>query len=125
MAARLSRTQLARYVAKQLQAGDKTVIQELAAYLVDEGRTGEIELVLRSIYDELEQSGIVIADVTTAHGLDGTMKAEIKQLLGAEQLELREHKDASVLGGVRIATASRVLDATLKNRLTKLHERKV
>lgn len=125
MAVRLSRTRIARYVADRLQAGDKNVIRRLAAYLIDESRTGEADLIIRSIYDELEQSGVIVADVTTAKDLDGEIKDQIKQLLSAEQLDIREHIDPSVLGGIRIATASRVLDATLKNRLKQLHERKV
>ncbi len=125
MASKLSRTRLARYVATELQNGNSGVIRELAAYLIDEGRTSETELVLRSIYDELERDGIVLAEVTTAHGIDTDTKAAIKQLLGARQLELREQTDKSVLGGLRVITPSRVLDATLRNRLTKLHERKV
>lgn len=125
MAVRISRTRLARYVADQLQTGNTDVVRELAAYLVDEGRTGETELVLRSIYDQLERSGIVLADVTTAHGLDADIKSTIKQLLGADQLTVREHSAPEVLGGIRISTASRTLDATLQHRLTQLHERKV
>lgn len=125
MSTRLSRTKLARYVATELLGGNSGVVQQLAAYLVDEGRTGETELVLKSIYDELEQSGVVSADIVSADGIDANVKDEIKRLLGAKQLILNERTDPSVLGGVRITTTSRVLDATIKHRLTQLQERKV
>lgn len=125
MSTRLSRTKLARYAATELLDGNTGVVRQLAAYLVDQGRTGETELVLKSIYDELEASGVVLADVVSADGIDASVKAEIKRLLGAKQLVLNERVDPSVLGGIRVDTTSRVLDATIKHRLTKLQERKV
>lgn len=125
MSIRLSRTQLARHVARQLQAGSSDVVKQLAAYLVVEKRVGELDLLLRSIYDELERDGVVVADVVSAQGIEAGVKDQIKQLLGAKQLVLNEQTDPSVLGGVRISTPSRLLDATVRHRLTKLHERKV
>lgn len=125
MSIRLSRTQLARHVARQLQAGSSDVVKQLAAYLVVEKRVGELDLLLRSIYDELERDGVVVADVVSAQGIEAGVKDQIKQLLGAKQLVLNEQTDSAVLGGVRISTPSRLLDATVRHRLTKLHERKV
>lgn len=125
MAERISRAKLARYVAQGLMSGKKDVVRELAAYLVEAKRTKEADLVIRAIYDELEAAGVVVADVVTAHPIDKSVREHIKQLTGAKQLELREKEAPEVLGGIRISTASRVLDATLQNRLMKLRERKV
>lgn len=125
MSIRLSRTQIARHVAKQLQANSSDVVKQLAAYLVVEKRVGELDLLLRSIYDELERDGVVVADIVSAQGIEAGVKDQIKQLLGAKQLVLNEQTDPAVLGGVRISTPSRLLDATVRHRLTKLHERKV
>lgn len=125
MSIRLSRTQIARHVAKQLQAGSSDIIKQLAAYLVVEKRVGELDLLLRSIYDELERDGVVVADIVSAQGIAAEVKDKVKQLLGAKQLVLNEQTDPAVLGGVRISTPSRLLDATVRHRLTKLHERKV
>lgn len=125
MSQRISRTKLARYVASELLLGRRAVIRELAAYLVDTGRTAEIDLVVRAIYAELESAGVVMADVTTAHRLDQAAHQAIKQLTGAKQLELHQSISSDVLGGIRVSTPTRVLDATLQNRLMKLRERKV
>lgn len=125
MAHRISRTKLAQHVVDELVAGNDAVVRQLAAFLVDSGRTSEVDLVVRCLLDELEERGVVLADVTTAHKLDDDVKAAIKQLTGAKQLEIREHLSTQVLGGIRIRTASRVLDATLENRLMKLRERKI
>lgn len=125
MASGLSRTKIARYAADQLHAGNPGVVRQVAAYLVETRRTHEADLIARTILERLENNGIVLADVTSATELDETIKAELKQLTGASRLELRQHIDPSVLGGIRIETPSRRLDATIMRRLTQLRERKI
>lgn len=125
MAIKLSRTKLARYVAEQLQAGNRGVMRELAAYLIDSRRVGEADLIVRSIFEQLERSGHVVADITSTHELSDEIRQQVARLTGAETLELRQHIDPSVLGGVRIQTPSRVLDATVQRRITTLRERKI
>lgn len=126
MADKLSRTKLARYVAGQLADGSgEAVIQELAAYLVETGRTREAELVVRAIYEQLEAAGTVVADVTSAEAIDAELRTELEKLVGAKQLLAHESVDPSLLGGVLVRTPSRVLDATFRRRLNKLRERKV
>lgn len=125
MSSALSRTKIAKYAADQLKAGNSGVVRDIAAYLVETGRTREAELIVRTILDRLEVDGVVLADVTSASGIDETIRSELKQLVGARQLELREHIDPSVLGGIRFETPSRRLDATFAHRLTQLRERKI
>ncbi|HTK39799.1 MAG TPA: F0F1 ATP synthase subunit delta [Patescibacteria group bacterium] len=125
MSATLSRTKIARYVAHELEAGNSAVIRELAAFLVEERRTRELDLYVRSILEQLEASGTVLVDVTAIENLDQTMKNEIKALTGAKKLEIREHIDPTVLGGVRIETPTKRLDATFVRRLSQLRERKI
>lgn len=125
MRTKLSRTKIARYTVEQLLEGDQSVIAEVAAYLVQSRRVRETDLVIRAIQDEFESRGIVLADVTTKHEIGEGIEAAIKQLADASQLTLRQHIDPSVLGGIRIQTPSKVLDATVANRITKLRERKI
>lgn len=125
MAGILSRTKIANYAADQLQAGNSEVVRDIAAYLVETGRTREAEPIVRTILDRLEQDGIVLADVTSVSGIDETIKSELMRLVGARQLELREHVDPAVLGGIRLETPSRRLDGTYAHRLTQLRERKI
>ncbi len=121
----LSRTKISRYVAEQLKLGNREVIRELAAYIVDERRLRETDLFVRAILEELEVSGIVVVDATTTESLSDEIKAQIKELTGAKTLEIREHIDPSVLGGIRIETPSQRLDATFARRLSQLRERKI
>lgn len=125
MSATLSYAKIARYAVKELQAGNRDVIREIAAYLIDERRLRESDLVIRAILEKLEASGVVLADVTTAETLSDEMTAQIKALTGATSLEIREHIDPSVLGGIRIETPTKQLDATFAHRLSQLRERKI
>lgn len=122
MQAKLSRRKLARYIADQIaRHGVSTeLLDELAAYLIDTRRERETELVVRMIEQELADRGIVIAEVTSAHPLDETMKERIEQLLDTKTLYLREKIDSGVLGGIRIDTPGKRLDATLAHKITAL-----
>lgn len=125
--ATISRHRIAQYVVDTLIDGASAsdVATQVAAYLVDEHRERELDLIIREIYDLFEHRGVVVADVTTAHALDDALRASVKTLIGGEQVTLVEHLDPSVLGGIKIETPSKQLDATLARRLVKLRESKI
>lgn len=126
MGAKLSRSKLAKHTARRIIAGaDAEAIKELAAYLIEEGRTRETDLVVRAIYEELEHSGVVVTHVTSAEAIDSEIKAELSRLIGADKLVIRETVEPSILGGVLVQTPSKVLDASFRRRLAKLRESKV
>ena len=123
---KLSRTKLARYVAAEVQAGrSETAIQQLAAYLVQTGRAREAELVIRAVNEELERASVVIASVTSAEPIDQAVRDAVASMLGSSQVAFDETVDPGVLGGIRVVTPSRLLDATFRRRLTTLREHKV
>lgn len=125
MSSKISRTKIARYTVDQLLAGSTSVLREVAAFLVDGGRVRETDLVLRSLYDELESRGVVLADVTTATDIEADIEAAIADLTNASQLTVRQQVNPSVIGGIRIQTPSKILDATVARRIAKLRERKI
>lgn len=126
MADKLSRTKLARHTAAQLMSGSsEAAVRELAAYLVQTGRTREVDLVVRAIYEELEAAGTVVTDISSAEAIDADLRKQLESLVGAERLLTNETVDPEVLGGILVRTPSKVLDATFRRRLTKLRERKV
>lgn len=124
---KLSRRKLAAYIADQYDKGVplQRSMRELAAYLVETGRTREAQLIVRAIEDELEARGTVVVTVTSARALSAAMRREIAALIGAKKLELRETVDPDVIGGVRVETPSALLDATIQRKLTLLHGAKV
>lgn len=122
MPSRISRRKIAAFVADKLIAGvpANEAIKEAAAYLIDTKRTSERELLVRDIEDILAENGIVVADVTSAHPLSDTLRAEIRTLIGAKELHLRESTDSAVLGGVRIDMPGARFDATIQRKINAL-----
>lgn len=126
MAIRLSRRKIASYYATSLVDGvdAKKVALQLAGYLIESGRTKELELIVSDIEYQLSLSGIVLANVTSAHELDELTKKAVIELVrdntDAKQVQLREYIDPSVLGGVKLEFTGSELDTTIARRLIKL-----
>ena len=124
---KLSRRKLALYAANQVVDGaiSATVIAEIAAYLTESGRVRESELVVRAIEDELAARSVVVADVTTAYALTDAEKADIRTLIGSNNVYFRETVDQQIIGGVRVKTPGKMLDATVKTKLQALKRAKL
>jgi F0F1-type ATP synthase delta subunit len=128
MAARLSRRKIAIFVTNKLLAGNHQaheVLRELAAYLVTERRTRELDLIVRDIEEMLAANGVVVADVASARPLDATIKAGITAMLDADSVQLRESIDETLLGGVRIDTPGKRFDGTIRHKLNALRAKQL
>ena len=98
----LSRTKIARHVAKQLQAGNNDVIRDLAAYIIDERRLREVDLMVRAVLEELEADGIVLVDATATtkgKGFAGVMKRHGFHGVSASHGAHRNHRKPGSIGG--------------------------
>lgn len=122
MATRISRRKIAEYAAERLLNGEKTsaVVKEIAAFLLETRRTREGKLIVRDIELALAQRGVVVASVTSAFPLTDALKTEISKLVGGKELVLRATVDPSVLGGIRLTTPGKRLDATLRRKIQSL-----
>jgi len=124
--AKLSRRSLSLYVANGLNdpATQKTVLLQLAAYLVDTRRTKELPLIVRDIELYLAEAGSVAGMVTSAFDLTAETKKAIEQYVkqhtGAKEVLLDHSIEPSVLGGIKINTPGHELDATVRRNLTIL-----
>jgi F-type H+-transporting ATPase subunit delta len=128
MAARLSRRKIAVFVTNKILAGNHQaheVMRELAAYLVTERRTRELDLIVRDIEEMLADSGVIVADVASARPLSEAMKAEVTAMLGATSVQLRESVDEALLGGIRIDTPGKRFDGTIRHKLTALRAKQL
>ncbi len=126
MQERISRRKLAQFIISQM--GSKhalaKALQELAAYLITTKRVREVNLVVRTIEDELAKDGVVVARVVSAHELSATLKRDITKLIGAREVHFSETIDPDVLGGVRIETPGKLLDATIQRKILALRQAK-
>jgi F-type H+-transporting ATPase subunit delta len=126
---KISRRALAHYGAEQLLAGQsaRQVAKQLVAALMDSGRSGEADFLLEDISWELERrQELAAGQVTSAHPLSAKLqvelKAQLKQATGAKQVLLENNIDKSVLGGLRLQTAGKVWDSTVRRKLSELRE---
>lgn len=125
MARKISRRQLAAYVAKQLSDGKRaSALRQLAGYLVDTRRTKELEVIVRDIMHHLARSGIVHAQVVSAFELSNETKAFVKEFVAqqtqATEVTLHSVIDERVLGGLKISTPGKELDTTIAHHLATL-----
>lgn len=125
---RVSRRQLARYVAKALSDG-KDVIPELAAYLVESRRTKEVDLLVHDIEKMLEEHGTVVARVASAYELDSKEVADIQRALSqrynAKEVVFVPRVETSLLGGIVVRTANDEFDGSLRRSINRLKALKV
>lgn len=129
MPGRLSRRKIASYCAERLAAGDQSVLDELAALIVDENRQRETPLIVRDIEGALSGRGIVVADVAAARTVSADVTAALEQLVrqktGAKTVHFRPSVDPDLIGGVRLNLPGSELDTTIRRRLTTLKATKL
>ena len=125
MASRLSRRKLAIHAANRLLEGDESVIDELAALLIAERREREADILVRDIEDQLGFSGELVVTVETAYKIDETIRQQVFQLFPDKTVHIREVIKPELIGGFRVTTPERVLDATLASKLSALRAMKV
>lgn len=93
----------------------------IVTVLVERGQTALLSDVARA-YGEIaeKERGIVAVSVTTAVALDDALRASLTEKLAASlgrPVSLRETVDESILGGVVIKVAGRVLDGSVASQL--------
>lgn len=121
-----SRRKVAQYYARAIADGKDTkkLVAQLAKFLVDNGRTKEMDTIVADIQYQLGLDGVAIASVTSAHQLDEMAKKAIIELVskqtGAHDVQLNEQISQDVVGGVKVEVAGSELDTTVARRLKAL-----
>lgn len=126
--AKIARRRLAGAVVRVLQQNpqhQKQLMQQVAAYLINNGQAHQAHLLMADVANELlAANGHVVADVVTARPLGEPSRQSIitmlQQATGAKSVELNEQRDESLIGGVVVRTATHELDASIKRQLTQL-----
>jgi F-type H+-transporting ATPase subunit delta len=93
----------------------------IAALAVERGLGGSLAQIAERFGEIAEaERGVLVVDVTTAVALTDALRASLTEKLAAalgRPVSLRERVDASILGGIRINVAGRVLDGSLSSQL--------
>lgn len=100
----------------------KQLAREIAAYLLAERRTSELESILRDIMEYRAERGILEAEVVTAHEVQPHVLDDVRQLLqsaypNAKTVHVGTRHDASVIGGLRVDMPNEQLDMTVAGKL--------
>lgn len=118
---KLTRKQLAGFL---IDNPGKQASNQVASYLLSEGRSKELSLVVREVEVILGERGRVVAHVTSARELDAAQeKALTKQVItqtGAKSVEIINDIDPSLLGGVVIRTPEMEVDLSVRAKLERL-----
>lgn len=93
--------------------------------LVDQKRISFVEGIFNKYLESLRKlNNIVLAEVTSAiklyEGEGEKLIEKIKNLTGAENVEMQTKIDPDILGGVIIKVGSQVYDASLKGQLRRI-----
>ncbi|MDO8963377.1 MAG: ATP synthase F1 subunit delta [Coriobacteriia bacterium] len=98
----------------------------MTTLLVERGHVallGDVATAYRAIAEA--ERGIVVAEVTTAVPLDDALRASVSDKLTASlgrPVSLRETVDASIVGGIIIKVAGRVLDGSVSSQLEGMRQ---
>ncbi len=117
---------LARKIAPMLleDSDNQQLVSQLGAYLVEQGRTGEVDLLINDIALEMERLGYSDVDVVSAHALSSSVRSEleqtIKQLTSVKSVKLNETVDQSLIGGIIATTPSLEIDLSVRRQLKAL-----
>jgi len=117
-----TRSELADVILKlsDKQSG-KRLTESVAAYLVANRRTGELDAIMREVARLRQQrDGVTEVTATSAHKMNDQLRRQVKSILDSKKLIINEVVDAEVLGGVRLETSEELLDLTVRNRLNQL-----
>lgn len=105
----------------------KKLSRDIAAYLLDEGRTGELDSLMRDLVSYRADKGIVEVNVVSARELSSANKRDIEKLVRAEfkhakHVLVNERVDTSLIGGARLELVDRQLDLTVRSKLNQFKE---
>lgn len=128
MSGRVSRREIVRVITARLLAEPQhqaVWLQRLAAYIVMNHMTDQVDLLVNDIAHELYlQAGILTVEVVSARELSAALKASVSELLqsktGAQEVVVHQTVDADLLGGFVARTADAELDASVRTKLRAL-----
>lgn len=124
---KVSRRRLAEFVAERTANGsfDRNSVRSLAAYLVDNHRTDQVELLLDDVAAIMaSRHGVLLAEVVSAYPLEESVRTAItdyiKKAEKVERVELQESIDPDLIGGLIIRTPTAEFDSSIRTQLRHL-----
>ena len=124
-----SRTKLSQLISRQALSGqlDSQSVEKIAAYLLSERRTNELDSIMRDVQASWAEAGYVEVLASSDHELSEGLKQKITQEVRkihptAKKIIITEVPDPSIIGGVRLNLADRQLDLSIEAKLNKFKQ---
>jgi F0F1-type ATP synthase delta subunit len=125
----IARHIVAATLAKQSlgQVNAPAFAQEIAAYLLTEHRTSELESLIRDIMQYRADHGIVEVIATSAHPLTPAISKDIevearRVFVDAKKIIISPVHDETVIGGVKLVLANQQLDLSVQGKLNRFKQ---
>jgi F0F1-type ATP synthase delta subunit len=126
---KLPRYQLAEVLAKRTLGAfdEQSFSQEIAAYLLDEGRTSDLDSLIRDIMDYRAKHGIVEVRAVSAHALTPIIEKDIieqvkQRYSQTKSVIISPIHDPLVIGGVRLEYPNEQLDLSVRAKLSRFKQ---
>ena len=101
--------------------GVDPLVKSVIAVMAERGDLGKLSAVVSSFEEASEDKlGVCVVDVTTVVALDDELRTVITDKLSKDlgkSVVLREHIDASILGGIIMSTHGKRIDASVASQL--------
>lgn len=100
----------------------KSLVQEVAAFLLSEQQTADLDTLMRDVMQYRQDHGIIEATAVSAHSLDKNVLDDLAQILrdqfpDASHISMQNRIEPHTVGGVRIELAQSQLDMTVLSKL--------
>jgi F0F1-type ATP synthase delta subunit len=127
--AKLPRHHIAAVLAKQtlgrINTGEFSA--RVAAYLLSEGRTAELEPLLRDIMQYRANHGIVEVVAVTAFELNDSVRSDIEKQVksvfpDAKTIIISQEIQPDVVGGLRLELPNQQLDVSVRAKLSRFKQ---
>lgn len=119
---------IAKAVATEMESGDvQLVASALAAFLIEEHRTGELDKILREVENlRFINRGIVEAEVTSARELSEEIEKSLRELvrskLGVPTVVTTKSIRKDLVGGVVVQAGDMQIDLSVRGQLNRLKQ---
>lgn len=125
---KVSRSQIVSGITRMSQnVPSNRLAQSIAAYLLESRRSGEVDSLMRDLWQERINNGVIEVSAASAHELDasaiGSIKAEVIKLFpNAKEVIVSTKLEPALIGGVRLEFANQILDLSIKSKLNRLRQ---
>lgn len=109
------------------QGVNKRYAKEVAAYLLEQRRVGDLDSILRDVQSDWAQAGHLEVIASSAHPLTAPIRADITRRVkglypSVKKVVINEVQDPAIVGGVRLNLPGKQLDLSVEAKLNRFKQ---